>query len=268
MVKPRRSRKSTISTTSTRLQADFTISTRPADQFYTFTFFTLLPHTPLPSHMNEIIPTILVNSKQEFEKRLRIEEQLAPTIQIDILDGSLFPVVNWHDAEAVAQIETPVSFEIHLMVNNPLPIIAEWVAKVPNVKRAIIHAEIERPLGKIIEEIRTTHFIEAGVAINPETPIEEIHSILGELDVLTIMGVHPGINGAEFEGEYILDKIREAKNRAPELIIEVDGGITDELIPSLIKAGASRFALASAIFKAQNPQKAWQNLQKALQNPL
>lgn len=215
--------------------------------------------------MREIIPTILVNSKQEFEKRLRIEEQLASTIQIDILDGTLFPITNWHDADAVAQIETNVAYELHLMINNPLPIIAEWVSKVPNVKRAIVHAEIERPLGKIIEEIHTTHFIEAGVAINPETPIEEIHSILGDLDVLTIMGVHPGINGAPFEGDYILDKIREAKNRAPGLLIEVDGGVNTELIPSLIKAGAERFALASALFKEKDQKTAWQKLQEALQ---
>jgi ribulose-phosphate 3-epimerase len=215
--------------------------------------------------MREIIPTILVNSKKEFEERLRIEEQLASTVQIDILDGTLFPVTNWHDADAVAQIQTSVAFELHLMVNNPLPIIAEWVAKVPNVKRAIVHAEIERPIGKIIEEIHTTHFIEAGVAINPETPIEEIHSNLPDLDVLTIMGVHPGINGAPFEGDYILDKIREAKNRAPNLTIEVDGGVNADLIPSLVQAGAERFALASAIFKALEPKEAWKKLEEALQ---
>jgi ribulose-phosphate 3-epimerase len=215
--------------------------------------------------MREIIPTILVNSKKEFEERLRIEEQLASTVQIDILDGTLFPVTNWHDADAVAQIQTNVAFELHLMVNNPLPIIAEWVTKVPNVKRAIVHAEIERPIGKIIEEIHTIYLIEAGVAINPETPIEEIHSNLPDLDVLTIMGVRPGINGAPFEGAYILDKIREAKNRAPNLTIEVDGGISAELIPSLVQAGAERFALASAIFKASSPKEAWEELQKALQ---
>ncbi|MFA6132050.1 MAG: hypothetical protein WC702_03245 [Patescibacteria group bacterium] len=215
--------------------------------------------------MSEIIPAILANSKQEFEEKLRIAEKFAPVIQIDILDGTLFPFSNWHDAEAVAAMETPASFELHLMVNNPLPIIAEWVAKVPNVKRAIIHAEIERPLGKILEEIHVTHLIEAGVAINPETPLEEIHAVLPDLDALMIMSVHPGQAGQKFEGDYILEKIKNAKSRAPELKIEVDGGVTIELIPSLKKAGATRFAVNSVLFKAENKELAWKNLNEALQ---
>jgi ribulose-phosphate 3-epimerase len=216
--------------------------------------------------MNELIPAILANSKQEFEQKLRLAEKLAPTIQIDILDGTMFGATNWHDAEAVAAMETTVSFELHLMVNNPLPIIAEWVSKIPNVKRAIIHAEIERPLGKILEEIHVVHLIEAGVAINPETPLEEIHAVLPDLDVLLVMSVHPGQAGQKFEGDYILEKIKNAKNRAPNLKIEVDGGITTEFIPSLIQVGAERFAVNSAIFKAENQKAAWQELQNTLQS--
>ncbi|MFA4917581.1 MAG: hypothetical protein WC560_13045, partial [Syntrophales bacterium] len=170
-----------------------------------------------------------------------------------------------HDATAVAEIETSVSFELHLMVNNPLPIIAEWVAKVPNVKRAIIHAEIERPLGKVLEEIHLAHLIEAGVAINPETPLEEIHTILPDLDVLMIMSVHPGSAGQKFDGDYIIEKIKDAKNRAPNLKIEVDGGVTAELIPSLQTAGATRFAVNSALFKAENKETAWKVLTTSLQ---
>jgi len=216
--------------------------------------------------MPELIPAILANSKQEFEEKLHVAEKLAPIIQIDILDGSMFSTTNWHDAEAVATMETPAAFELHLMVNNPLPIIAEWVAKVPNVKRAIIHAEIERPLGRVLEEIHVTHLIEAGVAINPETPLEEIHAVLPDLDVLMIMSVHPGQSGQKFEGDYVLEKIKNAKNRAPELKIEVDGGITAELIPSLKKAGATRFAVNSALFKEENKDEAWKKLVDVLQN--
>lgn len=217
--------------------------------------------------MSELIPAILANSKQEFEEKLRVAEKFASTVQIDILDGTMFGATNWHDAEAVAAMETSVSFELHLMVNNPLPIIAEWVSKVPNVKRAIIHAEIERPLGKILEEIHVVHLIETGVAINPETPLEEIHTVLPDTDVLLIMSVHPGQAGQKFEGDYILEKIKNTKDRVPNLKIEVDGGITIELIPSLAKAGVERFAVNSVVFKAKNPETAWQELQKALQSP-
>lgn len=214
--------------------------------------------------MSEIIPAILADSKQEFEEKLRIAEKFSSTVQIDILDGSMFGVTNWHDAEAVAAMETATAFELHLMVNNPLPIIADWVNKMPNVKRAIIHAEIERPLGRILEEIHLTHLIEAGVSINPETPFEEIHAVLSDLDVLLIMSVHPGSAGQKFDGNYIIEKIKNVKNRAPNLKIEVDGGVTANLIPNLQTAGATRFAINSALFKAKNKKTAWKNLQDAL----
>jgi len=54
--------------------------------------------------MSELIPAILANSKQEFEEKLRVAEKFSSTVQIDILDGSLLPISNWHDAEAVSAL--------------------------------------------------------------------------------------------------------------------------------------------------------------------
>ncbi|KKR84593.1 MAG: ribulose-phosphate 3-epimerase [Candidatus Uhrbacteria bacterium GW2011_GWF2_41_16] len=212
----------------------------------------------------ELIPSILVESQKEFEQRLRLVENNVQTIHVDILDGTLFPFTNWHDAETVAGMQTSVRYELHLMVSNPLPIIAEWVKYVPQTCRAIVHAEIERPLNKILEQIRTVHCVEAGVALNPETPLEEIQTILKELDTLLVMGVHPGASGQVFEGEYILEKIRQAHERIPELPITIDGGVTLKNMSALVDAGCSRFCVTSIVFGAKNPHEALQAFQTAL----
>lgn len=212
--------------------------------------------------MVEILPSLLVDSQMEFERRLRLVEKSVRTVHVDILDGTLFSHTSWHDARAVGALATKLTFELHLMVTNPLPIIAQWKKFVPGTIRALMHAEIERPLGRLLLETRQIYHLEAGLAINPETPLAEIHEVTHELDALLVMGVHPGASGGNFEGDYILEKIRSAHAHRPELPIGIDGGVTKTLIPSLISAGATRICAASAIFSTPNPQMALQELQR------
>lgn len=213
--------------------------------------------------MIEIIPSILVESKEEFERRLRLVDPLVKTVHIDILDGTLFPHVSWHDPQVVGDIETAVDYEIHLMVENPLPIIDAWKGHVKNLKRAIIHAELDRPREAILERIRQWHKLEGGVALNPETPYEEIRRLINSLDLILVMGVHPGRSGQSFEGEYILNKIREIHKAAAHLPLSCDGGVTTLNTADLIQAGCSRLVVASAIWQAPDPAAAiahFQNL--------
>ncbi|MBI4598652.1 hypothetical protein HY734_00475 [Candidatus Uhrbacteria bacterium] len=213
----------------------------------------------------ELIPSLLVDDREAFERRLRLVEPYVKTVHVDILDGTLFPATSWFDAASVGALATSVRYELHIMVTNPLPIIAEWKALVPGTCRAYVHAEIERPLRRVLEEIRDVHQLETGVALNQETPVEEIQTLLRDLQALLIMGVHPGSSGQPFEGDYVLEKIRLAHSRRPDLPIEIDGGVTKALIPSLMQAGASRFCCASAIFGETNPTDALRQLQETLE---
>lgn len=212
--------------------------------------------------MIEIIPSLLVESAAEFERRLRLVENDCETVHVDILDGSMFGNTSWHDARAVAAMRTHVKYELHLMVENPLPIIEAWHEHVKNTRRAIVHAEITRPFGTVLEHIREMMKLEGGIAINPETPLEDVENVLHQVEQLLIMGVHPGQSGRPFDGAYLLEKIRAARKHRPDLAIEVDGGVTAELLPSLALAGATRICVASAIFSASHPQEALKALQK------
>ncbi len=212
--------------------------------------------------MIEIIPSLLVESKEEFERRLRLVENDCKTVHVDILDGTLFPQTNWFDARAVGGMRTKVKYELHLMVENPLPIIEEWKKEVKQTRRAIVHSEMHRPIGAVISHIRDFLKLESGVAINPETPMSELHEVLHEIHQLTIMGVHPGSSGQAFEGDYILEKIREAHAHRKNLPIEIDGGVTEKLLPRLVEAGATRICAASLLFQARDPQAMLKKLTK------
>lgn len=202
--------------------------------------------------MPELIPSILVESAAEFERRLRLVENHVATVHVDVLDGTLFPHVSWHDAVAIGAMKTPVKYELHLMVENPLPIIEAWRLNVAGFMRAIVHAEMHRPLATVVDRIRSME-LEAGVALNPETPLSAIHEVAHVLNQLVVMGVHPGASGQSFLGERVLEVIREARRHLPNLAIEIDGGVTEELIQPCVQAGATRLCAASLLYSAPNP---------------
>lgn len=214
--------------------------------------------------MPQIVPAFLVESEQNFEQQLRQIENDCTLIQIDVLDGTLFPHISWFDAVTIGQHATNVEIELHLMVENPIPIIEAFQKNVPTFKRAIVSAEMHRPTGSVTAYVKDILKLEVGVAINPETPMKEIEEVLHEIDQLTIMGVHPGSMGQPFAGEAILDKIRQARHHRPDLMIEVDGGVTEELIPKLIEAGVNRIISGSLIFKSPNPTQQLQRLNQLM----
>ena len=203
--------------------------------------------------MKKIVPAFLVQSAKEFEGKLRLVENDCTLIQVDVLDGSLFENTSWFDAETVGAMKTNVEFELHLMVENPIPIVEAWQKHVPTFKRAIVSAEMHRPNGTVTAFIKDILKINVGVAINPETPLAEIEDVLHMIDQLTIMGVHPGKSGQPFDGAYLLEKIHAARHHREDMIIEMDGGATDALIPQLIEAGVNYICTASLIFNDQSP---------------
>ncbi len=221
--------------------------------------------------MLEIVPAILVQSEKEFLKNLRSVENNCSLIQIDILDNTLFKNTTWNDAKAVGLIDVSAAVELHLMVENPIPIIEEWMHHVKTLKRVIVHAEMHRPIGSIVSSIRDLSDLEVAVAVNPETPLSAIEEVIHSIDQLTIMSVHPGFQGQKFGDEQhvgsvesIFHKIEQAKNHRSDLIIEIDGGVTDDLIKPLVQSGVNRICAGSLIFKNDEPAKKLKELTEML----
>ncbi|MDP2631550.1 MAG: hypothetical protein Q8P30_02145 [Candidatus Uhrbacteria bacterium] len=212
--------------------------------------------------MPQVVPAILVKSKVKFEDKITNQalRKLAPLWQVDVLDKTMFKSSSWANAKEVSTIGNLPSIELHLMIQNPLPTVMEWYNKVETLKRAIIHTEIERPVGSVLHRIKKLG-IETGLAINPETAVSAIEPYVKNIDVLLIMGVNPGKSAQKFLGNLILSKIRESKRRFPKLKVAVDGGVSLETVADIVKAGADQLCVASTLWKAKNIETVFHRLE-------
>ncbi|MCH8049267.1 RpiB/LacA/LacB family sugar-phosphate isomerase [Patescibacteria group bacterium] len=213
-------------------------------------------------HTISVVPAVLAYSEDEFKEKLGNVEvlKLAPLFQIDILDGSMFDQSCYADPIVVASLKHTPQIELHLMIQNPVSVIEHWNTHLPRfLERAIIHAEIDQPLIPVIESIKDL-YLEAGLAINPDTSLDSIERLIPTLDLLLIMGVYPGKSGQSFLGDPILEKIRDARERFPQLKIAIDGGVTVENAPEMIEAGVNQLCVGSVIWSAENQRRIFSKL--------
>jgi len=222
--------------------------------------------------MIEVLPGILAENADELREKLFFPGFWEPgvTAHVDILDGTMFGATCFCDATTAQQHfniphhNTAVaqhfpSIELHCMVQNPLPIIEQWKSLVPETIRAIIHAEIDRPLAPILHRIQNLA-LETGIALCPQTVPDVLRALPVQPDRLLIMGVEPGASGRTFLGEPILAHIRRARSLYPILTIAVDGGMNAETAQSALHAGANAYIATSAIWSKPDPRRAYQQL--------
>jgi len=99
--------------------------------------------------------------------------------------------------------------------------------------------------------------MKAGVALNPHTPVEMLYDVLGDIDLVCLMSVNPGFGGQQFIPG-TLDKIRTLRKRIDEnkldVLIEIDGGVTLENAPEIVKAGADVLVAGNTVFRSSDPK--------------
>jgi ribulose-phosphate 3-epimerase len=209
----------------------------------------------------EIIPTILCSTSACAKRRIALVEAVAETIQIDAMDGKFVSNESWFNADTVATWSFDVDYEIHLMVEDPLPIIHAW-KRVPRFIRAIIHAETPKKLGHLIKSIKALD-IEIGLAISPGTPLKKILPHIPNVDVILVMGGKPGRSGQTLDRNTI-NTVYEIRKRFSKLPIGFDIGVNEKTISELKKAGVTRFCTANAIFKKKSPIQSYSALKQTL----
>jgi ribulose-phosphate 3-epimerase len=213
----------------------------------------------LPFHRAEIIPALFAHTIEEYVAHLELVEQSNATwAQVDIMDGRFVPARSVLPSELTGR-PTKVNLEAHLMVLEPHTYFADL--QIAGFKRVLLHREAYASLDDLHAQLQTAKsiFPEVGVALNVGTPVEEYKSL--NPDVIQCMGVEPGASGQALLPE-IYGTIEAVRSQKLPLIIAADGGINQDNIQDLRKAGVSRFILASAIFNTQPIQ---QNLQRLIQ---
>jgi len=173
------------------------------------------------------------------------------------MDGRFVPNITIGPA-VIASLRkiTDIPFDVHLMIENPERYIEDFAAAGSDM--ITVHVEAANHLHRTIGLIKELG-IKAGVALNPATPIALTEQIMEDLDILLVMTVNPGFGGQKFIDK-MLSKIEKArdliKTISPDVILEVDGGVTLDNIRGIADAGADAFVAGASVFKSADYRQA------------
>jgi len=212
----------------------------------------------------KIAPSVLAADFSCLYEEIKRVESEADLLHFDIMDGQFVPDITFGPV-VIASLRDKFNlpFEGHLMVTNP----SQWIIPFARAGCDIItiHRESCGDPHQLIALMREKG-VKAGVALNPDTSLDNLESILSEIHLVLIMTVNPGFVGQSFIREVLpkiknLRHLREEKSLSFE--IAVDGGINEETAGEVVEAGASVLVAGTAIFHAPDPQKALLKLKEA-----
>ena len=203
----------------------------------------------------------------------------ADVIHLDVMDGHFVPSISFGpDVVAAVRAATSLPIEVHLMVANPLAQLAPFreaggETLMPHYEAAIAEAVIAGAAiggggaAHVLREIRALG-ARAALCINPETPAEVLEPLLGDLDQVVVMLVHPGRGGQSMLEEQ-LGKVRQLRRwideRGLDVDVEVDGGVKTHNAAGCAAAGANLLVVGSAVYNPeQTPQQAIAELREAI----
>lgn len=207
--------------------------------------------------MHEIIPAILPKTEQELVNGIKKLEPHVDRVHIDIMDGKFVPNTTIKGYAELDKIRTDLKLDIHLMIDNPYDQMFNWY-NVGGIERFIIHAEARNGLKDLLEQVKLNNK-EVCLAVNPETLLDDVWEFSEMIDMLQIMTVKPGFQGQKFLPE-VLYKITTFRERAFDIPIAVDGGITPETAKDALTAGATALVCGSYVMTAPDIGKAISDL--------
>lgn len=223
----------------------------------------------------EILPAILPKDFFELEDAVASVQSLVDMVQLDICDGKFTTSRTWPYTAGTPEADdifaailkedrglpgwNEVDYEVHLMVEDPDRRIADWVNA--GATRIIVPSEKIQDIAHFI----TTYgeWVEILPCLNIETPVSvlaEYGHLLKSVQLMAIPKI--GYHGAPFD-ERVIAKIKEVREKYPQVTIAVDGAVSEETLPLLSEAGATRFAVGSALFSSENYAQAIKNLKEA-----
>jgi ribulose-phosphate 3-epimerase len=204
-----------------------------------------------------IAPSLLAADFANLQRDIEmINKSDADWFHVDIMDGVFVPNISFGMPvlDAINK-HAKKPLDVHVMIVQPEKFIAEF--KKLGAHILTVHYEACPHLHRTVQEIKQNG-MKAGIALNPHTPVNVLHEIINDLDLVLVMSVNPGFGGQKFiENTY--EKIRKLKALCAEHhanpIIEVDGGVNSAIAPKLIEAGANALVAGSFVFNSKDPIK-------------
>ena len=221
--------------------------------------------------MKEIIPAILPDNFEDLQGHVEEVKDVVKTVQVDVCDGIFVPSICWpykNEKGELTRITSgdeglpaweSVDYEVDLMVKNPSDDAKKWIDA--GAKRIIFHIESEgvkdaiEMLKKEYMYTKEDDLLEVGVAINLDTPISELASVIEDVSVVQCMGIaRIGFQHEKFD-ERVFAKIAEIREKYPDVLVSVDGGVDLENAPKLLEAGATRLIAGHSVFQGEAEPK-------------
>jgi ribulose-phosphate 3-epimerase len=206
--------------------------------------------------MIEIVPSILsADFARLAEEIARVERGGATMLHLDVMDGHFVPnlTIGPPVVESLRKT-TRLHFDVHLMIEDPGRYAPDFVTAGAN--SVSVHYEACRHLDGVLNVIRNAGAM-AGVVLNPATPVAVLEDVLQVADYVLLMSVNPGFGGQKFI-PYALDKVRQLDRMRREkrlsFPIEIDGGIHQENLAEVVRAGCDWIVTGSAIFHSPDAE--------------
>jgi ribulose-phosphate 3-epimerase len=215
--------------------------------------------------MIKLAPSILSADFSCLADQVKIVEQAgADYLHLDVMDGHFVPNLTFGPGLVKnLRPESNLFFDVHLMIDNPDRFAEEFV--VAGADLICVHVEVCPHLHRTVHNIKELG-VQVAVALNPATPLHSIEEILPDLDMVLLMSVNPGFGGQKFIPT-ILKKIKCLRNMIKEqeleIDIEVDGGVNENNIIDVVKAGANVLVAGSSVFGKGDIKKAVSDLKGA-----
>ncbi len=213
-----------------------------------------------------ITPSILNADFDHLGQEIAKIADVSDLIHLDVMDNVFVPNFTF-DFESASQIiqACPIGVDAHLMVAH-VDEIAPLYAQI-GCASVTIHAEASENIGQTLRAIRSEG-ARSGLAIKPNTAIDDYEQFSDLVDMFLIMTVEPGFGGQKFMSD-MMDKVRATRALIGDrpIWLQVDGGISLETIEIAVDAGADTFVAGSAVFKSDDPAAmvlALRNLAKGL----
>ena len=201
--------------------------------------------------MNILAPSILSADFCELGNDIdKVKKGGAQYLHIDVMDGMFVPSISFGmPVFDCIRKHSDLFMDVHMMVEKPERYVDEFI-KI-GADSVTIHVEACDCVADTLKNIKNKG-VKAGIAVNPETPIEQIFEYMDLVDMVLIMTVHPGFGGQKYISECtekIIEMRKLINEKYPAVDLEIDGGVCLENLKMNVDAGANVIVAGSAIFK-------------------